>query len=200
MLFCDLFCTSCSKLLQPGRHSRTILRSYGCCRKQLYYFQACIFSPRVQRFKDLFWSAWQVTCVSQWYQTCFSHFSNIFWELSASGACISGNVHYWCSRVWRLLTGMSRNGIWHILRQTVPSIERSVHDGKRCSRNYGEIFLSSFLMLISKQCFGPHWKSFCTSFICILITNMVLTCVFLSFLYSYSLLQSNSSAGKLPLF
>lgn len=56
MLFCDPFCTSSSKLLQPGRHSRTILRPYRCHRKQLYYFQAWVFSPRVQRFKDLFWS------------------------------------------------------------------------------------------------------------------------------------------------
>lgn len=56
MLFCDPFCTSSSKLLQPGRHSRSILRSYGCRRKQLHYFQAWMFSPRVQRFRDLFWS------------------------------------------------------------------------------------------------------------------------------------------------
>lgn len=158
MLFCDPFCTPSSKLLQPGRHSRPILGLYRCCRKQLYYFQAWMFSPRVQRFKDLFWSQrgrWPA-CPSDTRHvshTCQTSSGNYL----PSGACISGNVHYWCSHVWRLLTGRNRNGIWHISRQTIPSSERSGHDGRKCSRNYGDIFLRGcLLMLISEQCLGLY--------------------------------------------
>lgn len=75
-------------------------------------------------------------------------------------ACISGNVHYWCSHDWKLLTGRSRNGIWHISRQAIPSSERSGNDGKRCSRNYEEVFLRGcLLLLISIQWFGLYWQS-----------------------------------------
>lgn len=159
-----------------------------------------MFSPRVQWFKDLFWSQhgrWPV-CPSD-----TRHVSHTF--QTSSGNCLlvvlvflvmytTDAVLFECC----LLVGIEMEFGTFQGRQFLLVKGQAM---KRCSRNYGDLFLSGcLLMLISKQCFGLYWQSFCTSFIWILITNIVLTCVFLSFLHSYSLLQCNSSSSNLHLF
>lgn len=145
-----------------------------------------------------------MTCVSQWHQTSLPHLPN-FWELSASGVYISGNVHSWCSCVWRLLTGRNRNEIWQIKRQTIPSSEMLSHDGKGCSRNDWHAFLRGCLTHVQvfwcwfqSSILGHTDRASVHLFACILMTNMFLTVV-LSFLYPYNLSQNNSSLSNLNL-